>query len=200
MKTRHTLLLIAPGFAAILAVAIGTGYFMGQTSFRLSPPPPGLAMPSIPTPGMPAPPDSSSGPAGTEPSAPANQLGGSEAPPGQPQDSQTMPSPSTEPAGGAQRQPTPPSSRTPTSTTPGPTALPVIPAPPSRFHVQAGAFDDRDSAASLVKQLRDHGYAVTLVEGPPYRVWVGGYLDRATADRLAANLNQAGFEATLTPR
>jgi phage replication-related protein YjqB (UPF0714/DUF867 family) len=83
---------------------------------------------------------------------------------------------------------------------PGPTDSPPIPGPPSRFHIQAGAFGDRDSAASLVKQLRDHGYAVTLVEGPPYRVWVGGYLDRATAERLASNLQSAGFDATLTPR
>jgi phage replication-related protein YjqB (UPF0714/DUF867 family) len=63
-----------------------------------------------------------------------------------------------------------------------------------------GSFGDRDSAASLVRQLRDRGYAVTLVEGPPYRIWVGGYLDQATAERLAANLQAAGFEASLTPR
>jgi len=82
----------------------------------------------------------------------------------------------------------------------GPTAAPPIPEPPSRFHIQAGSFGNRDGAVSLVQQLRDRGYAVTLVEGPPYRVWVGGYLDRATAERLAANLQAAGFDATLTPR
>jgi cell division septation protein DedD len=82
----------------------------------------------------------------------------------------------------------------------GPTATPTIPAPPSRFHVQVGSFENRGGAMSLVQQLRDRGYAVTLVEGPPYRVWVGGYLDRATAERLAANLQAAGFEVTLTPR
>jgi phage replication-related protein YjqB (UPF0714/DUF867 family) len=49
-------------------------------------------------------------------------------------------------------------------------------------------------------ELRARGYAVTIVEGPPYRVWVGGYLDRSTAERLAANLTAAGFEVTLSPR
>ncbi len=204
MRRRLTLALIVPGFAAIFAVAIGAGYFMGQTSFRPSLPPPGLTMPSIPSPGASAPSDSGSGAAGadasTSASSPADQPGSGESPQGPPPGRQAVSPSPTEPVGGVQRQPTPSPSRNPTSTSTGPTALPAIPGPPSRFHIQAGVFGDRDHAGSLVKQLRDRGYAVTLVEGPPYRVWVGGFLDRATAERLAANLQAAGFEATLTPR
>jgi phage replication-related protein YjqB (UPF0714/DUF867 family) len=66
--------------------------------------------------------------------------------------------------------------------------------------VEVGSFDDRGAADTRVTELRARGYAVTLVEGPPYRVWVGGYLDRSTAERLAANLTAAGFEVTLSPR
>jgi len=63
-----------------------------------------------------------------------------------------------------------------------------------------GAFSERQNAEALVLRLRSVGYAVTLTDGPPYRVWVGGYLDRATAERLAHDLEAGGFEATLTPR
>src|SRR5579884_711122 len=42
-----------------------------------------------------------------------------------------------------------------------------------RFHVQAGAFADRQGAAALARRLASLGYAVTLVDGPSYRVWVG---------------------------
>jgi cell division septation protein DedD len=59
---------------------------------------------------------------------------------------------------------------------------------------------NRDNAVSLMKRLRDHGYAVTLIEGQLYRVWVGRDLDRTKAERLAANLRATGFDATLMPR
>jgi len=75
-----------------------------------------------------------------------------------------------------------------------------VPAEVSRFHVQVGAFDTRQNAAALALRLRSLGYAVTLVEGPPYRVWVGGYVDGTTAQALADNLDKAGFPAILTPR
>ncbi len=86
-----------------------------------------------------------------------------------------------------------------------PAAPPVaapIPNSPSRVHVQAGAFNIRENAEELVQQLRASGYTVTLVEsgeGPRYRVRVGGDLDRAAAERVAATLRAAGFEAVLTP-
>lgn len=197
MRGRLAVALIVPGFAAVFALAIGAGFMMGQTSFRPSHSPPALGMPPIPqgvsTPGAQSQPAPDSEPATP---SPADQQGGVEAPQGASSSSQAAsPSPAA-PAAGAQ-QPPPASSPPPPF---APTATPTIPAPPSRFHVQAGSFDNRDGAASLVKQLRDRGYAVTLVEGPPYRVWVGGYLDRATAERLAANLQAAGVDATLTPR
>ena len=73
-------------------------------------------------------------------------------------------------------------------------------AAPARVHVQAGSFSDRGNAMILMAQLRAHGYAVALVEGTLYRVWVGGYVDRETAERLAGALRSDGFESTLTPR
>jgi len=68
--------------------------------------------------------------------------------------------------------------------------------------VQAGAFNIRENAQALVRQLRASGYTVTLVEsdeGPRYRVRVGGDLDRPAAERLAATLRATGFEAIVTP-
>ncbi len=203
MKGRLALALIVPAFAAIFAVAVGAGYLMGGTSFRPSVPPPGLAMPSVPPPAasVPSGPNSqpSSAPASPAPS-PADQSGSGESPQGPPPGSAASPAPGAGPSGNLQPIAVPSPSPNGTPPVGGPTATPPIPEPPSRFHIQAGSFGNRDGAVSLVQQLRDRGYAVTLVEGPPFRVWVGGYLDRATAERLAANLQAAGFDATLTPR
>ncbi|HEV2439682.1 MAG TPA: SPOR domain-containing protein [bacterium] len=71
---------------------------------------------------------------------------------------------------------------------------------PGRFHVQVADFPERQNADALALQLRARGYAVTVTVGPPYRVWVGGYLDRTTAERLAANLRQSGLSPTLVPQ
>jgi len=79
-------------------------------------------------------------------------------------------------------------------------AAPAVPQPPSRFHVQIGAFDERQNADALVLRMRSLGYAASLTDGPPYRVWVGGYLDRATAERLIQHLKSVGIDATLSPR
>lgn len=70
---------------------------------------------------------------------------------------------------------------------------------PNRFHVQVGAFDDRQNAEALRLRFRSMGYAVTVTDGPPFRVWVGAYLDRSTAQRLVEHLRAAGFEAVLSP-
>ena len=42
-----------------------------------------------------------------------------------------------------------------------------------QFHVQAGAFRNREYADDLVRQLRAKGYMVTFGEGALIRVWVG---------------------------
>jgi len=63
-----------------------------------------------------------------------------------------------------------------------------------------GVFAERQNADALVLRLQSLGYAVRLVEGPPFRVWVGGYVDRGTAGQLAQNLHDAGFDAILTPQ
>jgi cell division septation protein DedD len=69
----------------------------------------------------------------------------------------------------------------------------------TRFHVRVGVFDTRDTARALVKRLESLGYAAASTEDGVYRVWVGGYVDRETAERLAMNLRKAGFDAALEP-
>ncbi|HKX16947.1 MAG TPA: SPOR domain-containing protein [bacterium] len=72
-------------------------------------------------------------------------------------------------------------------------------APPPRFHVQVGAFLTPDDARPVVKRLESLGYAAALAGHEGYEVWVGGYLDRDTAERLAADVRRAGFNAVLVP-
>jgi len=63
-----------------------------------------------------------------------------------------------------------------------------------------GAFRVQTEADTLVRRLQAAGYVATAsAGGNAYRVWVGGYFDRRTAEHLAANLRKAGFEATLMP-
>ena len=191
---RLSLGLIALGFGGIFVIAVAAGYLMGQTSFRTTPPPRVLTMPvgpSISPPGAPGAAPSPAPDAGAVPSG---------SPPGL--EAQPAPSPAAPVAPGASPEPAPPAGIVPAQPggQAGPSVTPPIPEPPSRFHVQAGVFDDRVLAEVLVRQLRNRGYAVAIIEGPPYRVWVGGYFDRATAERLAGNLRSAGFDATLTAR
>jgi cell division protein FtsN len=68
-----------------------------------------------------------------------------------------------------------------------------------RYHVQVGVFDDRKGARALVTRLEGLGFAARVVEGRPARVWVGGFLDRRTAEDLRVHLQTAGFDAALTP-
>jgi cell division protein FtsN len=65
--------------------------------------------------------------------------------------------------------------------------------------VQVGTFDVAQNAQALALRVRALGYAVSVTPGPPYRVRVGGYVDRTTAEKLAANLHTSGFDALLTP-
>ncbi|HLW48902.1 MAG TPA: SPOR domain-containing protein [bacterium] len=94
---------------------------------------------------------------------------------------------------------TAPDAPLPPGATPLPPAAraPVPPPMPGRFHVQVGAFDERQNADALAIRLRAGGYAATVTDGPPFRVWVGGYLDRATAERLAAGLKDLGLTPEL---
>jgi phage replication-related protein YjqB (UPF0714/DUF867 family) len=65
--------------------------------------------------------------------------------------------------------------------------------------VQVGTFDVRQDADDLARRLQKHGYSTSVTQDAPYRVWVGGYLDRATADRLVSALQGLGFTATMVP-
>jgi cell division septation protein DedD len=196
--------LTVSGFAAIFVLATGATYFIAQTSSRPSPPPGGPAVTGVSIPGVSAPsavdshPLSDSQP--TRSSAPpADRVGSGEAAQGPPP-AQGAPASSIGHSGGAQHplgQSLPPSRGV---YTPRSTASPAIPASLSRFRVQSGSFVNRDNAVSLIMRLRGHGYAVTLIDGPLYRVWVGGDLDRTKAERLAANLQAMGFDAALIPR
>jgi cell division protein FtsN len=62
-----------------------------------------------------------------------------------------------------------------------------------------GSFDVRQDADALAQQLEQHGYSTSVTKGAPYRVWVGGYLDRATANQLVSALRQIGVAATTVP-
>lgn len=84
--------------------------------------------------------------------------------------------------------------------------MPLSPAPGApgttgaswtRYHVQVGSFDERQNADALAIRLRAGGYAASVTSGPPYRVWVGGYLDQATAQRLADGLKNIGLTPEL---
>jgi cell division septation protein DedD len=68
---------------------------------------------------------------------------------------------------------------------------------PGRYHVQVGSFDERQNADALAIRIRASGYAATVTAGPPFRVWVGGYLDASTAQRLAAGLKDLGLTPEL---
>jgi len=68
-----------------------------------------------------------------------------------------------------------------------------------RFHVQVGIFNRQEDAQALVQRLQSLGYIATAAAGDVYGVWVGGYFDRETGERLAANLRKAGFDAALVP-
>jgi cell division protein FtsN len=70
-------------------------------------------------------------------------------------------------------------------------------APAVRVHVQVGSFDERQNADALAIRLRAGGYAASVTNGPPYRVWVGGYLDPVTAQRLADGLKNLGLTPEL---
>ena len=69
-----------------------------------------------------------------------------------------------------------------------------------RYHVQVGPPVDKAAAAELARQLRALGYAVKIVGAKPYLVWVGGYLDAPTAERLISRLRGQGFNAVLSNR
>ena len=65
--------------------------------------------------------------------------------------------------------------------------------------MQVGTFDVRQDADALAQRLQKHGYSTSVTKDAPYRVWVGGYLDRPTADRLVNALQALGFAATMVP-
>jgi cell division septation protein DedD len=61
-------------------------------------------------------------------------------------------------------------------------------------------FKVQTEADALVRRLQAAGYVATASsQGDVYRVFVGGYFDWKTADRLATTLRKAGFEAVLMP-
>jgi cell division septation protein DedD len=116
----------------------------------------------------------------------------------------TAPQPAPQPAPVVQPSataPVTPTASAPEQTLP-PGATPIAPAAPAvapgtRYHVQVGSFDERQNADALAIRLRAGGYAATVTNGPPYRVWVGGYLDPVTAQRLADGLKNLGLTPEL---
>lgn len=198
------------GVAALISVvmfigSIGAGYIIGQGPFRHSAPEQAPIIPSPPVPLLPVPPPGPS-PAPTVPpfgrdssrSPGASAVPAAPHPPAAPAAGGTPP-PATAPAPVAPQESSAPPARSPNPVGSGPTSTPEVPQLPSRFHIQIGSFAERQDADALALRVKSLGYAVAVVDGPPFRVWVGGYLDRATAEKLAQTLQTAGFEATLTP-
>src|SRR5437660_4349728 len=139
--------LIALGLGGIFVIAVAAGYLMGQTSFRTTPPPPVLTMPVGPSISPPGAPGAAPSPAPDAGAAPSGF------PPGP--DAQPAPSTVVPVAPGASPEPAPSAGIVPNQPggPAGPSVTPPIPEPPSRFHVQAGVFDDRLLADVLVRPL-----------------------------------------------
>jgi cell division protein FtsN len=76
-------------------------------------------------------------------------------------------------------------------------APPTLHAGGRRYHVQVGAFGDKQAAEELTTRLRALGYAARIVGAQPFLVLVGGYLDEPTASRLVSHLRGQGFDAVL---
>jgi len=106
---------------------------------------------------------------------------------------------------------TPPAARAPSKEPPAarpprlPPPSPSVPSAdtsrvPVRYHVQVGAFKYREYAEELLQRLSSHGFTGTIVKDGIYRVWVGEYLERNEAERLADDLRTAGFETFLNSR
>lgn len=202
-RARHRLAVIVPGLAAMGLLAVCAAYFVGRPSGPpVLPPGPRDAV-NVPAPdvsgapqrdprwSLPTPPPilpvPRSGQAGNENISPDRPPGAQHAPGSRARAS----------AGAAEPGRAAPAFRFASAQK---AAVSLGDPAPSRFHVQAGSYPERDLAVSLLMRLRGRGYAATLVAGKVYRVWVGGYLDRATAERLVSSLRVDGFEATLTPR
>jgi cell division septation protein DedD len=153
------------------------------TGTRAGTPSGGVPVPEIRTPG-PAAPTGLTGPGAAPPPAPVAPAVSPPAAPVSPGITATTPPDTTLPPGATPLVPAPPVS------TPGAVL-------PGRYHVQVGSFDERQNADALAIRLRAGGYAATVTDGPPYRVWVGGYLDQVTATRLAAGLRDLGLTPEL---
>jgi cell division septation protein DedD len=202
-RARHRLAVIAGALAVMCLLAIGDGYFMSRSPGPPALPPAPRDAVNVPAPdvsgapqigprwSLPTPPPilplPRSGQAGNENTSPDRSPGAQHAPGSRARAS----------AGAAEPGRAAPAFRFASAQK---AAVSPGAAAPSRFHVQAGSYPERDLAVSLLMRLRGRGYAATLVAGKVYRVWVGGYLDRVTAERLVSSLRVDGFEATLTPR
>lgn len=203
-KGRRRLALFVPALAVLSVCAAGAVYFVAESPFQHRVPAPTAVRTAAPTPRASTPaPDLRSYTAGAPSVLPPSS-------PSPPRKSQAAPAP-----GSVVHAVAAPAAAPSVATVHAPTEGPSVPhassrneasrppsVPPSpRFHVQAGSFEDRDNAVALAVQLRAHGFAVVITNGPLYRVWVGGgYLDRGTAEQLASNLRSSGFDATLIPR
>lgn len=206
------------GTVVLFFGSVGAGFMIGHTAFRYSTPQPQQAAKTGPVyTEPPAPPQAQAPeqspppgpvPAGGEktpraaaqpPAGPA--IGGPPASGNAPAPAPTVPEPAPPTPAAPQPQPggAPGVVVTPTSPLPGPVTTPADDSS-TRFHVQAGSFDEPQNAQALAVRLRSLGYAVSVTAGPPYRVWIGGYFDKTTAERLADNLRNAGFDVTLAPR
>ena len=182
MKNEHaSRVFLVLGSIAVFAISVAAGYMIVQ-----SPAPSATEVPSAP------PPEEVAGP----PATPSPVL-----PPSSPTPTPAAPPvPDTAQVQRLSREiPSSAAPETPGSThgTDAGRPAPSIPKGSPLFRIQVGAFVRLDNAEDRVRRLRSRGYTVTLVDGEPYRVLVGGYLDRAAAERLVAHVRADGFDAAL---
>jgi len=102
------------------------------------------------------------------------------------------PAPETRPAA------SPPDARRPSP------ELEVSVSQPRRYYVQAGVYGSRANAQTVVTGLADQGYGAAIRqivrEGVTrYQVVVGNAKSKSEADRLAAELRNAGTDVIVTP-
>lgn len=140
-------------------------------------------------------------PAVEEPSLPSDESGEPLVIPDEstPESAPAPPEPSSEPV---PEPTTPPPPETPTPSVPPQTPSETPTAQTTRYRVQVGVFMNRESALSLVRNLRANGFEASIVpvqrEGLPfYRVQVLVTRDRAKAEQMRQQLENRGFPASI---
>lgn len=86
----------------------------------------------------------------------------------------------------------------PVTAAPGQQLVPVVPV--TLYVVQLGAFNTAENAGAMVQELEQAGIAAAAVNVGGHRVWAGMFIDRPSAQQLAGQLSEAGYEVFVAER